>query len=129
MKTYLDCIPSMMEQALQTGCIATNDESRIKELMDAVGNRIKHIPLGNTPPETGKGLLIVTGRWHPAMDKSLAVVVQFGNIYGIVGGLHGFANMTYLKIYSLFVPRIVPSTFKNLKNDFLKNISKAVQVR
>ena len=52
MKTYLDCIPCMMEQALYTGRIATNDESKIKELLDAVGERIKDIPLENTPPET-----------------------------------------------------------------------------
>ena len=52
MKTYLDCIPCMMEQALQTGRIATSDESKIKELLDAVGDRIKDIPLENTPPET-----------------------------------------------------------------------------
>ncbi len=52
MKTYLDCIPCMMEQALQTGRIATNDESKIKELLDTVGERIKDIPLENTPPET-----------------------------------------------------------------------------
>ena len=52
MKTYLDCIPCMMEQALQTGRIATSDESKIKELLDVVGDRIKDIPLENTPPET-----------------------------------------------------------------------------
>jgi damage-control phosphatase, subfamily I len=52
MKTYLDCIPCMMEQALQTGRIATKDESKIKELLDAVGDRVKDIPLENTPPET-----------------------------------------------------------------------------
>lgn len=42
----------MMEQALQTGRIATDDESKIKELLDTVGERIKDIPLENTPPET-----------------------------------------------------------------------------
>ena len=52
MKTYLDCIPCMMEQALQTGRIATSDESKIKELLDVVGDRIKDLPLENTPPET-----------------------------------------------------------------------------
>ena len=52
MKTYLDCIPCMMEQALQTGRIATSDELKIKELLDVVGDRIKDIPLENTPPET-----------------------------------------------------------------------------
>jgi damage-control phosphatase, subfamily I len=52
MKTYLDCIPCMMEQALQTGRIATSDESKIKALLDVVGDRVKDIPLENTPPET-----------------------------------------------------------------------------
>ena len=104
MKTYLDCIPCIMEQALQTGCIATNDESKVKELLDAVGDRIKHIPLRNTPPETGKRLLIITSRWHSAMDKSLAVVVQFGNIYGIVGGFHGFDQYDLFKDLQFICP-------------------------
>jgi damage-control phosphatase, subfamily I len=53
MKTYLDCIPCMMEQALRAGRIATNDEKKIKELLDIVGAMIKDIPMENTPPEMG----------------------------------------------------------------------------
>lgn len=52
MKTYLDCIPCMVEQALYAGRITTNDETKIKQLLDAVGDKIKDIPLENTPPET-----------------------------------------------------------------------------
>ncbi|MEA3495064.1 MAG: ARMT1-like domain-containing protein [Bacteroidota bacterium] len=53
MKTFLDCIPCMMSQALRAGRMATNDEEKIKELLDSVGEMIKDIPLGNTPPQTG----------------------------------------------------------------------------
>jgi len=54
MKTFLDCLPCMLSQALRAGRIATNDEKTIKELLDSVGAMIKDIPLENTPPETGE---------------------------------------------------------------------------
>ena len=53
MKTYLDCIPCFMDQALRAGRIATNDEKKIKMLLDSIGALIKDVPMGNTPPETG----------------------------------------------------------------------------
>jgi len=53
MKTYLDCLPCFMSQALRAGRMATRDEKKIKELLDDVGCLIKNIPMENTPPETG----------------------------------------------------------------------------
>lgn len=53
MKTYLDCIPCFIEQALRAGRIATNNETKIKELLDSVCSMMKDIPMNNTPPETG----------------------------------------------------------------------------
>lgn len=53
MKTYLDCLPCFMSQALRTGRIATGDEQKIKALLDEVGALISDIPMDSTPPETG----------------------------------------------------------------------------
>jgi len=53
MKTFIDCIPCFMDQALRAGRIATKDEAKIKELLNSVGCMIKDIPMENTPPETG----------------------------------------------------------------------------
>lgn len=53
MKTYLDCIPCFMDQALRAGRIATRDEKKIKKLLDSIGSMIKDFPLENTPPEAG----------------------------------------------------------------------------
>ena len=53
MKTYLDCLPCFINQALRAGRIATNDEKKIKKLLDEIGKLIEKIPLENTPPETG----------------------------------------------------------------------------
>ena len=53
MNTYLDCLPCFMNQALRAGRMATNDEKKIKVLLDEVGCMIRDIPMENTPPETG----------------------------------------------------------------------------
>ncbi len=57
MKTYLDCLPCFMRQALRAGRIATKDEKKIKVLLDEVGCMTKEmqekgltfdVALGNT---------------------------------------------------------------------------------
>jgi len=53
MKTYLECLPCFMSQALRAGRMATKDEKKIKVLLDEVGCMVKDIPMESTPPETG----------------------------------------------------------------------------
>lgn len=53
MKTYLECIPCFVNQALRAGRMVTDSESEIKRLLDRIGCRIKDIPLEHTPPEMG----------------------------------------------------------------------------
>lgn len=69
MKTYLDCLPCFVNQALRAGRIATNDENKIKKLLDEVGMMIQKIPMENTPPETGaliyKRICEITGNFDP----------------------------------------------------------------
>jgi len=69
MKTYLDCLPCFLNQALRAGRIATNDETKIKKLLDEVGAMIKEIPMENTPPETGaiiyQKISEITGNFDP----------------------------------------------------------------
>jgi len=38
---------------------------------------------------TSRGLVIIAGCSHPRMENILETASQFGEIYGIVGGLHG----------------------------------------
>jgi 7,8-dihydropterin-6-yl-methyl-4-(beta-D-ribofuranosyl)aminobenzene 5'-phosphate synthase len=39
--------------------------------------------------ETAAGILIIAGCSHPEMEQIIKASSQFGNIYGIIGGLHG----------------------------------------
>jgi uncharacterized protein with ATP-grasp and redox domains len=69
MKTYLDCIPCFFNQALRAGRIATDDEGKIKKILDEIGIALKDIPLESTPPETGrliyKKVREITGNYDP----------------------------------------------------------------
>ena len=53
MKTYLDCIPCFMDQALRAGRISGMNEALVKKLLDEVGSMIKDLPLESSPPATG----------------------------------------------------------------------------
>ncbi len=53
MKTYLDCLPCFLNQALRAGRMVTHDEMKLKKILDEVAMMVKDIPLENTPPETG----------------------------------------------------------------------------
>jgi 7,8-dihydropterin-6-yl-methyl-4-(beta-D-ribofuranosyl)aminobenzene 5'-phosphate synthase len=39
--------------------------------------------------KTEKGIVVVAGCSHPKMEGILKAASQFGNVYGIIGGLHG----------------------------------------
>jgi uncharacterized protein with ATP-grasp and redox domains len=54
MKTYLDCIPCFLKQALFASRAATDDEKKIKRVLDSIAERIPDIPLNNPPPETAR---------------------------------------------------------------------------
>ncbi|MEA1875506.1 MAG: ARMT1-like domain-containing protein [Bacteroidota bacterium] len=53
MRTYLDCIPCFMQQALRAGRMATSDENELKQILDKTGDMVKTISMQATPAETG----------------------------------------------------------------------------
>ena len=72
MKTYLDCFPCFVNQALRAARIATGDEKKIKKVLDEVGMMLKDIPLESIPPENGRLIYQkvreITGNSDPYRD-------------------------------------------------------------
>ena len=72
MKTYLDCIPCFLSQALRAARMATEDEKKIKKVLDEIGMMLPKIPLGSTPPESARliyhKIAEVTGNSDPYRD-------------------------------------------------------------
>ena len=54
--------------------------------------------------ETEKGIVIIVGCSHPGMEHILQVASQFGKVYGIIGGLHGFREYDLFKDLELICP-------------------------
>lgn len=53
---------------------------------------------------TDKGIVVVAGCSHPGVGTIIDTVSQFGRLYGIIGGLHGFSDFDRLRGLSLICP-------------------------
>ena len=53
---------------------------------------------------TDKGLVLIVGCSHPEMGKILKAASQFGKVYAIVGGLHGFNEYDLFQNLGLICP-------------------------
>jgi 7,8-dihydropterin-6-yl-methyl-4-(beta-D-ribofuranosyl)aminobenzene 5'-phosphate synthase len=49
-------------------------------------------------------MVVLTGCSHPGVSEILGAASRFGEIYGIVGGLHGFSDFDQLEPLSLICP-------------------------
>ncbi len=54
--------------------------------------------------EITSGVLIVTGCSHPPMRDILTAAGQFGEVYGIIGGFHGFREFDLFRDLQLICP-------------------------
>ena len=54
--------------------------------------------------KTQKGLAIIAGCSHPKMERILGAASQYGKVYAIIGGLHGFNNFDLFKDLKLICP-------------------------
>jgi 7,8-dihydropterin-6-yl-methyl-4-(beta-D-ribofuranosyl)aminobenzene 5'-phosphate synthase len=54
--------------------------------------------------ETCNGLTVITGCSHPGLENILKAASKFGEIYGVVGGFHGFSRLEALEGVRLIVP-------------------------
>jgi len=84
MKTYLDCFPCFLNQALRAARMATTDEREIKKVVDEVGMMLQNISLESTPPESGrliyKKVHEITGNPDP-IGKSKAKAPKKPSLY------------------------------------------------
>lgn len=85
MKTYLDCFPCFVEQAVRAARLVTDDEIVIKQILDEVGSHFSKVPLSSTPPETGefvyRRIREISGVDDPYKDLKKASIAEVLSIY------------------------------------------------
>lgn len=54
--------------------------------------------------DTPNGMVVVTGCAHPGLETILVAAATFGELYGAIGGFHGFNRLELLRELDLIVP-------------------------
>jgi len=54
--------------------------------------------------KTERGIVVITGCSHPGLARILASASQFGTVYAVIGGLHGFSDFELVKDLALICP-------------------------
>jgi 7,8-dihydropterin-6-yl-methyl-4-(beta-D-ribofuranosyl)aminobenzene 5'-phosphate synthase len=54
--------------------------------------------------DTDKGLVVIAGCSHPGVESILNTATQWGEIYALIGGLHGFSKFDVVKDLNLICP-------------------------
>ncbi len=54
--------------------------------------------------KTEKGIVLVIGCGHPGIKNIIDSISEFGNVFAIVGGLHGFDDFALIKELKLICP-------------------------
>ena len=54
--------------------------------------------------KTGKGLVLIIGCGHPKVGEIIASISKFGDVFAIIGGLHGFDELELLKDIEVICP-------------------------
>ena len=54
--------------------------------------------------ETASGITVVAGCSHPGVGVILDAAAQYGEVIGLVGGLHGFSDLERLQGLSMICP-------------------------
>jgi 7,8-dihydropterin-6-yl-methyl-4-(beta-D-ribofuranosyl)aminobenzene 5'-phosphate synthase len=54
--------------------------------------------------KTDDGVVVIAGCSHPGMARTLDAASQFGKVYAVVGGLHGFSEYDLFKDLKLICP-------------------------
>lgn len=63
-----------------------------------------------------KGIVLIVGCSHPRMADILEAASQFGNVYAVVGGMHGFSEFGLFKDMELICPTHCTSHKAELKS-------------
>ena len=131
MKTFLDCLPCMMDQALRAGRIATDDERIIKKLLDTVGAMMKDIPLENTPPETGeiiyRKVREITGVTDPYKEVKKANIEEALSLYPELKKIVKESDNSLLTAIRIAIAGNVIDLGVNKKFNLVEDVSKILK--
>ena len=126
-------VPVSFSKAIKndiTGFNPAVDLVEIRNAFEIEPNLIVTPQLGTVKKEislavrSGEGIILIVGCCHPGLDKIMARASEYGSIYAVVGGFHGFSRLKALSN----VPVIVPTHCTQKKQEILDMYPKQARV-
>jgi 7,8-dihydropterin-6-yl-methyl-4-(beta-D-ribofuranosyl)aminobenzene 5'-phosphate synthase len=68
--------------------------------------------------KTEEGNIVITGCAHPGLDRILQTARELGQIYGVLGGFHGFSKFAELEGIQLIAPCHCTQHTERIKQKF-----------
>jgi 7,8-dihydropterin-6-yl-methyl-4-(beta-D-ribofuranosyl)aminobenzene 5'-phosphate synthase len=68
--------------------------------------------------QTSKGLVLIVGCSHPSVRTILESVKDLGNVYALIGGLHGFDELDLLEPIEIVCPTHCTQKIKDIQTRF-----------
>ena len=106
-------VPISFSKAIKkdiTGFNPAVDLVEIRNALEVEANLIVTPQLGTVKKEislavrSSKGIVLIVGCSHPGLDKIMARASEYGHIYAVIGGFHGFSRLKALADVSVIVP-------------------------
>jgi 7,8-dihydropterin-6-yl-methyl-4-(beta-D-ribofuranosyl)aminobenzene 5'-phosphate synthase len=103
-------IPAQLSRALKsqiptkTRLIEVREPMQIREEVFTTGELGTFIKEQSLVYLNRRGAFVITGCSHPGLGTILNAALKFGEVYGIIGGFHGFSDFNILKGVKLISP-------------------------
>jgi len=94
--------PSLRGVRGARGVVSVSEPLKIHENVFSTGE-LDHIEQ-SMAVKIDKGIVVIVGCSHPRMAHILKAASQFGDLYAIIGGLHGFSEYDLFKDLELICP-------------------------
>jgi len=98
-KVYL---PASAVRKPDPNIIAVNEAQALHERIFSTGE-LEHIEQ-SLAVKTDRGIALIVGCSHPRMSLILGAASQFGDVFALIGGLHGFRELELLEDLSVICP-------------------------
>ncbi len=95
-------VPTSFRGVKNKGVVKVSEAIKIHENVFSTGE-LDGIEQGMVV-KTEKGIVLIVGCSHPKMSHILDAAQQFGKIYGVIGGLHGFNEFELFEDLELICP-------------------------
>jgi len=92
------------EIATRSELVEISKPQEVTEECISTGELGTSVPEQSVMIKTSKGLLVVTGCAHPTLKNILRIAQDFGKVYAVIGGFHGFNEYDLLREISLIIP-------------------------